>query len=89
MKKLYVIIILIILFLFLREFEIYSKINFHKIFYPKYYEYDKFNLDWKKTVVGILNWIVYQEEKKLLDTKEPIAVINIDVSNSEICFCHI
>ena len=45
MKKLYIIIILIILFLFLRELEIYCKINFHKIFYPNYYKYDKFNLD--------------------------------------------
>jgi len=38
--------------------------------------------------LGILNWLNFQEIRTKTEIKKPVAVLNIDESHSEICFCH-
>ncbi len=38
--------------------------------------------------LGIWGWLNYQEKYKKIDPNQSIVVINIDLGQSEICFCH-
>jgi len=37
---------------------------------------------------GLLGWIGHQEDSKKVETKGPVALVNIDMMHTEICFCH-
>ncbi|HBR14544.1 MAG TPA: hypothetical protein DD723_03240 [Candidatus Omnitrophica bacterium] len=38
--------------------------------------------------LGILDWLIYQESKKMIETRQAVGLINMDTIHSEICFCH-
>ncbi len=37
--------------------------------------------------MGILSWLSFEAEKKLVELKQPMMVLNVDSENSELCFC--
>lgn len=37
---------------------------------------------------GLLEWLIFQEHRKKFDIEYPAMLINIDLTSSEICFCH-
>ena len=38
--------------------------------------------------LGLLGWLIYQESRKTNRIQQPVALIDIDVVHTEICFCH-
>ncbi|MFA5059225.1 MAG: pilus assembly protein PilM [Candidatus Omnitrophota bacterium] len=37
---------------------------------------------------GLLHWYLFEDAKRKQKTSQPVALINIDTVNTEICFCH-
>ncbi|MBU1996518.1 MAG: pilus assembly protein PilM, partial [Candidatus Omnitrophica bacterium] len=63
----------------------------HKEIVARYLKiFDKIGIVLSKVTlssIGILNWFIYQESKNRKKMKGAVLLINIDVLNSELCFC--
>ncbi len=37
---------------------------------------------------GLLGWLIYQEHRRKISSKESVLLIDVDAVHSEVCFCH-